>query len=153
MLKECSCTELWHFWRSHGARSTFDYAERHMMAFQPISKAARSWSYDTACCHLSHTFQHCSVFTSETSSNTYKWWSESNSQSSVVFCTLSILCWWMVADQEKTREALSGHGRSCTATDTSDTMGYRKQPGVNVAAKQFLTEQCPDSMSWLVKPH
>jgi len=58
-VPECSCTERWmlqglpwHFWLSHGACSTFGYAERHIVVFWPISKAARSWSYNNTACYL-----------------------------------------------------------------------------------------------------
>ena len=55
-MPECRCTEPWHLWLSHGARSTVDFAELHVTAFRPISKAARSWSYDNAgCCITPYT--------------------------------------------------------------------------------------------------
>ena len=40
----------WTVWRSTVTRWTFDSAQRHMMAFWPISEAARSWSCDKITC-------------------------------------------------------------------------------------------------------
>jgi len=37
-------------------RCTYDNAQRHMMAFQPISEAAHSWSYDNVTCSICNTF-------------------------------------------------------------------------------------------------
>ena len=40
----------WTVWRSTVTWWTFDSAQRHMMAFWPISEAARSWSCDKITC-------------------------------------------------------------------------------------------------------
>ena len=44
--------------------ATSDYDQRHVIAFRPISAAARSWSYDNGCCRTINTLSLDKISTS-----------------------------------------------------------------------------------------